>query len=182
MLDFAQSDGPAQCLNTAPTLTADAHRRCNVAEPDPTTVTLFDSHGEGFIVDADDAFAVDRYPWCIDRYGYAATHIGKWPVRTRLKLHQFLLGVAPKGFQWDHINRDKLDNRRSNLRLVTKTQNMRNRSIRSDNTSGVDGVRGQFLGRWQAHIKVAGRTHYLGTYDSLEEAAAARARAEKELW
>lgn len=71
----------------------------------------------------------------------------------------------------DHINCDTLDNRRANLRLVTRAQNAWNRRRASNNTSGYKGV--CFInrtGKWRAYIDYKGRKHNLGEYGTPEEA------------
>ena len=79
----------------------------------------------------------------------------------------------------DHINGNRSDNRISNLRETDQQGNMLNTSLRSDNKSGVPGVRQrQDTGRWTAKIKVAGRLLSLGCFDSFEQAVAARKSAE----
>ena len=79
----------------------------------------------------------------------------------------------------DHIDGDRTNNRFENLRDVTQSKNMRNSSIRSDNTSGVVGV---YLekksGTWYAQIKTGGTVKHLGQFPSFEDAVAARAAAE----
>jgi hypothetical protein len=75
----------------------------------------------------------------------------------------------------DHRNGDGSDNRIRNLRLATVSQNARNRRKRSDNTSGVTGVRQKLDGKWTATVA---RRH-LGTFDTMEAAVAARRAAEK---
>ena len=81
----------------------------------------------------------------------------------------------------DHINGNPADNRIANLRLVTAAQNAMNAARPSRNKSGVLGVLpGTAPGRWRAQIRHAGRTHHLGTFDTIEEAAAARRAADRE--
>lgn len=80
----------------------------------------------------------------------------------------------------DHINRIRHDNRLTNLREVTPSQNARNRNIRPQNKSGVAGVhklKGQQS--WQAGITINGQRLHLGTFPSFEQAAEARRLAEK---
>ncbi|PYE89607.1 HNH endonuclease [Phyllobacterium leguminum] len=80
----------------------------------------------------------------------------------------------------DHINGDKADNRLANLRHVTAVQNNQNKKRPSHNTSGVIGVApARSRGKWIAHIKVGEENIYLGTFKSIELAAAARRGAEK---
>jgi len=82
----------------------------------------------------------------------------------------------PQG-EIDHINGDKSDNRLQNLRVVSSQQNKCNRKIGKHNTSGVMGVIWH-RGKWNARIKVRGKLLSLGYYDKIEDAAAARKRAE----
>lgn len=80
--------------------------------------------------------------------------------------------------QIDHINGDRTDNRISNLRDVPLWENLRNRKVQTNNTSGVNGV--CFLpktGKWLAQIRIGGRLISLGQHDSLPAAAAAREAA-----
>ena len=79
----------------------------------------------------------------------------------------------------DHINGDGLDNRLTNLRAVSRSENGRNAAVPVTNRSGVMGVR-FYKGSWEANIRVDGRQRHLGRFSSMGEAAAARKRAEAE--
>lgn len=87
----------------------------------------------------------------------------------------------PKGFEIDHINRLRSDNRWCNLRLVSRSQNNMNAGLRSDNTSGVRGVSwASGNQRWDARITVNKKPILLGQYVVLEDAIAARKAAERQ--
>ena len=82
--------------------------------------------------------------------------------------------------QIDHINGIKHDNRLSNLRPATHSENMRNQRIPSNNTSGYKGVRWHKpTGKWQAYIKVDGIQKHLGLFTDIADAVAAYAAASK---
>lgn len=90
-----------------------------------------------------------------------ALHHGEWP-----------------SDQIDHMNGVKADNRIVNLRAVSHSENMRNQSMSKNNTSGVTGVYWHKAARkWVAQILVDGCAKYLGLFDTIAEAAAARAEA-----
>jgi hypothetical protein len=93
-------------------------------------------------------------------------------------LHRVIMG-ARKGEMVDHINRDRLDNRRANLRLCTNAQNMWNSKSRRDNASGLRGVWESSPGHWSAAISVNEARVYLGTFWTKHEAAIAFQSAEK---
>lgn len=85
-------------------------------------------------------------------------------------------GSWPEG-DVDHINRDRMDNRLKNLRVVTRSVNIHNSPGRG--VSGFKGVTAASKGkRWEARITVARKPLHLGAYATAEEAAAARKGAE----
>jgi len=91
-----------------------------------------------------------------------AMHYGQWPTKSL-----------------DHIDGNKANNAITNLREVTAQENMRNRRIQKNNTSGHVGVRwNKVESKWQAEIRVSGISIYLGLYPDIEDAIAARQAAE----
>jgi len=87
-------------------------------------------------------------------------------------MHRFLMD-APQGMDVDHINGDGLDNRRENLRLCTRAENLRNKR-KYCGTSRYKGVFWhRYRHRWLAHIRLNRRNIYVGTFDNEEEAARA---------
>jgi len=89
----------------------------------------------------------------------------------------YVYGEFPKE-QLDHINHDRLDNRISNLREVTQRENLRNRSMPKNNTSGYNGVHfRKDTKKYQAKVKVDGRTIHLGYFKKAEDAGQAAKEA-----
>lgn len=79
----------------------------------------------------------------------------------------------------DHINGDRADNRRENLRIVRRSENLKNRRMSSRNTSGHTGVRWvPHANKWSARIEADGKPIHLGYFASIEDAIAARKAAE----
>lgn len=109
--------------------------------------------------------------------GYRHVHVdGKVYLAHRV-VWKIAMGFDPPAML-DHVNGDKSDNRICNLRPVTNTQNLRNRSAAYRNSqTGVLGVHLTKSGRYAAQIR-AGKTRHIGTFTRLEDAAAARRRAE----
>lgn len=102
-------------------------------------------------------------------------------------LHQIAIllatGVYDKTVQVDHVDHDRGNNRLNNLRVVSRAENMRNQSLRNTNKTGVTGVSVKYTRkgtkRYTANIMYNYRSIFLGNYDTLEEAADARAEADK---
>jgi hypothetical protein len=75
----------------------------------------------------------------------------------------------------DHINRNKLDNRRENLRIASKGENAINSKVPSNNTSGFKGVTwDKSKGKWQAQIMYQQKYIHIGRYTNLADAVEAR--------
>jgi hypothetical protein len=94
----------------------------------------------------------------------------------------YMTGVWPTD-QVDHRNRQKSDNRFSNLRLATAKQNQENQNLCKRNTSGHIGVVWwKRDNNWKAQIGHNGKVINLGYFDRIEDAVAARKSAEKRLF
>lgn len=86
-------------------------------------------------------------------------------------MHRVIIGAQPNQLV-DHINRNKLDNRCSNLRIVTNSQNVINSSARANNSSGYKGVTWHKKnGKWQASVMVNYKRHHLGQFTNVVDAA-----------
>ena len=83
---------------------------------------------------------------------------------------------CPINHKVDHVNRNRLDNRKSNLRICSQKNNCRNKSKLNSNTSGFIGVT-KSRKHWQAQIEFEGNNHYLGVFDDKKKAAKARDEA-----
>ena len=88
----------------------------------------------------------------------------------RVAMHNVLM-PAPIGYCVDHMDGNGLNNRRSNLRIATHSENMKNRKLQINNTSGVKGVTWhKSRQKWQASIRSDGVVKYLAWTDCLQEA------------
>ena len=99
--------------------------------------------------------------------------------KTKILLHRFLLNTSDDMII-DHINRNKLDNRKDNLRICTYKDNNRNMPMRKNAKSENRGIYKSAKNSWVARIKVNKKDIYLGTFKTLEDAIAARQQAEIE--
>lgn len=137
-------------------------------------------------VDEDDWFAFARYRWGLSANGYATSLLGtalahgsdgrfvrKGPRKRAQFLHN-LIACPEEGRRVDHINRDRLDCRRANLRLVTQAQNNQNLTPRRGCSSVYRGVSlHKASGRWHVRVTVGGINHFGGYFDIEAEAGAA---------
>jgi hypothetical protein len=131
-------------------------------------------------VDGQDVDHVGKFRWSLHNRGYAITGGGN----SKVLMHRLILGLAnepgqgrgsgARQLQADHVNGDKLDNRRANLRVVTNQENHQNRQTGLGLTSKYRGVYLQkATGKWCARAKTNGKTYWGGYYDSELDAAAA---------
>lgn len=113
--------------------------------------------------------------------GYIVIRINYRLYRAHRLAWLYVHGRWPKE-EIDHINGDPSDNRISNLRLATSSNQRMNSRRRSDNTSGFKGVWWEKRrGHWVAEIMHEGRRHHLGAFTTAEDAHAARIEAARRL-
>lgn len=128
------------------------------------------------LIDLEDVEYVEKYSWCIRSRGY----VGRAPKGKIIHLHKVLI-ECPDNMVVDHINRNKLDNRKSNLRVCTQQENLFNSLKKSNNVSGYVGVGfDKKSNKWRARITKDGKNICLGFYNIKEEALIARLKGEKE--
>lgn len=136
---------------------------------DPETGTMYWRSGRNF----------GQSAGSVDHKGYVHIRIfGKMYLRSRL-VFLYMEGVWPK--EVDHRNRCPIDDRWKNLRCGNRSRNMQNMSLPVSNVSGYKGVSRRSSGRYRAYITVMYKKKMLGTFDTKEEALAARKAAEREL-
>jgi hypothetical protein len=129
-------------------------------------------HGETFLFDKEDFDKIKGTRWSKDGKGYISNHNDK--------LHRIVTG-CPAGKVVDHINHNKRDNRKCNLRICDTKDNMKNMLRSSANRSGIKGVGfHKASNKWRARITVEYKQIYLGSFETKEEAAEARRKAEEQ--
>lgn len=138
------------------------------------------------IVDKEDAWVAEHHwirtkkgPRCEGFYAYSVVD-RTVPKPQPIGMHNFLM-KTPQGMDTDHKDNDGLNNRRSNLRIVTRTVNNHNAKLRVTNTSGHKGVSwDKYAKAWRAYVGGTKTRKELGHFKNLEDAIKARKQAEEE--
>lgn len=128
---------------------------------------------DSFIVDRDDYEKIKDCYWYLDSDGYVKGHDPR--VNKTVKLHKIICGES----RVDHKDRNKLNNKKDNLRGCTQQENVINRSIGKNNKTGFVGITKR-ENKWIANITYGGKQHYLGIFDDINDAIVARLKAECE--
>jgi hypothetical protein len=137
------------------------------------------SQGKFALIDDQDFDLVNQFKWHLSSHGYAITELGRGIFIYMYKL----INKTPNGFETDHINRNKLDNRKENLRSVNKVINARNRGENKNNTSGYKGVSwDRNIKKWAVYLWKNYKKINLGYFDDLQKACEARKIGEKIHW
>lgn len=124
------------------------------------------------MVDDEDYELLAKRKWYFGGRGYVVSAGKEENKKVLYRMHRLILNPPP-GMVVDHINRDRLDNRRSNLRICTHQQNLWNQERKiGQKTSRYKGV-WRRKDKWRACIVKDGKTLHLGTHSSPEEAAMA---------
>jgi len=128
------------------------------------------SAGKHALVDDEDYEFLNRWKWSASyQHGiwYAQTKIMGKPIR----MHRLIMN-AKSGEILDHINRNGIDNRKSNLRFITTQQNLLNRRVKRNTTSIYHGVAlRKSTGKWEAYTSIFGKRKHLGFFIDEEDAA-----------
>lgn len=133
-----------------------------------TNMEIITSNGYLIILSNEDYYLVSKWKWTKDKNGYAVRNTPK----KQISIHQQIMGYK-EGFVIDHINRNKLDNRRENLRFVTRSGNNLNRPVDPRNKTGFNGISKCKTGSYRVRIS----TKELGRYKTLDEAIRVRQEA-----
>ena len=127
--------------------------------------------GKFALVDDSDFVLRNQRKWLFSKGGYAVSRSD-----AKVYMHAFI-NKTSKGFHTDHINRNKLDNRRKNLRTVTASQNLLNSKTYKNNKSGYRGIYWyERYKKWEVHINRI----YVGRFKRLREAIQSRKKFEKQ--
>jgi HNH endonuclease/AP2 domain len=137
--------------------------------------------GQYTFVSPADIQEVNKCRWWLDVKGYIVGN----PNGQNNSLHRFIaeqMGLDLSK-EIDHIDNNKSNNCRSNLRSVTHLKNMQNIGIARNNTSGFKGVSyNKHARKWQVRININRRNTYIGIFDTFEDACRARILAEQQYW
>lgn len=141
---------------------------------DYAVIYLYDRDSEVIaeaLIDKEDIPKVINSKWCKDKNGYVKNSKQEY-------LHRILFNKTDLFI--DHINGNKLDNRKENLRICNNADNLKNRvKLPKNNTSGILGVRfREDRNKWYTEIQCNKEKIYLGSFSSLEEAIKARLNGE----
>ena len=134
-------------------------------------------NGKSTFVDIDDYESIKNDHWTLSSDNYVISSSGKYK---RKRLHRVIMGCENDlKVIIDHIDRDRLNNRKKNLRTATDHENGINQSRRKDNKSGIIGVRWwERDQKWLAQIKYNYKRYFLGYYEDFDDAVKARLNAE----
>lgn len=138
---------------------------------------FYTANGSKYQLDAEDALRYVGVPIVVASNGYLRINCRGW-IGDRY-VHRDVLEARDLDHV-DHINGDPLDNRKENLRVCTRSQNMCNTKINSNNKSGVKGVYwSKDRLKWCVQISIDNKTIPLGRFDNFEEAVKTRLEAEE---
>ena len=141
--------------------------------------------GEIFYFDLEDYDKIKNYNWFVNDQGYLLARICENNKISFIRMHRLILNVSDKKIEVDHKKgiESRNDNRKSNLRLATHSQNNINKDLKINNTSGYTGVDFcKATGKWRARIQKNKIVYELGCYDNLEDAVKVRKQAEEDIF
>ena len=134
------------------------------------------SNGEEFYFDLEDYELIKDYCWWKNDEGYLVTSLND---NKKIRMSRLVMNENNPSIRIDHQNHNTMNNRKSNLRRATSSENAMNSGLSSANTSGVTGVLfDKRWNKWVASIMVNYKSIHLGRFDKFDDAVKARKEAE----
>ncbi|MBP2635009.1 MAG: Fis family transcriptional regulator [Firmicutes bacterium] len=132
--------------------------------------------GQIAIVDDEDYEWLNKFKWHAQKHHtdgyYAVRNVRENGIRRKQYMHKLILGIDGTRTLGDHIDTNKLNNSRNNLRVASFSENRCNIGITNKNTTGYKGVYlDKRYNRFYARIKIGDKLSYLGTFSTAQEAA-----------
>lgn len=159
------------------------HNRIFIGSKDYSRIEIFEKYAmvelydinrqvvDFALIDKEDVAKVSKHKWWMND-GYATTKLNN----SSVYMHNIILKTKDIA---DHINRNRLDNRRDNLRNVSRSENMMNSKLSKRNRSGVKGVTyDKARGKWMAQIRANKKSYALGRFEMFDDAVKIRLVAE----
>jgi hypothetical protein len=148
------------------------------------------TQGQIALIDDEDWELISQYRWHAGWLGgafYAKSNVNYTATDGRrrqktLMMHRLIMGGGDGSLQVDHRNGDTLDNRRSNLRWATRSQQRQNSVTPRSSSVRFKGVTSRPDGKWRARITVSGKVRHLGLFDTKQDAALAYNQKASELF
>lgn len=178
--NLVRKNGTKSCGCLRRNFAYNLNKNCNTYDLSGEYGIGYTSKGEEFWFDLEDHDKIKDYCWYINNRKYVCAKVDN----KQILLHRVVLQVD-NDCEVDHIQgkQSRYDNRKSNLRQCTHSENMKNVGLRTNNTSGVTGVHfDKDKQKWVARIVINGKRIVLGEYDRFENAKRKRLEAEEEYY
>lgn len=144
------------------------------------------SNGKEVMFDKEDYETIKGWTWYDSNSGYVSSSKMNRGKNNIVKMHDLVMGyynIKNKGLVVDHINHNTLDNRKANLRVITRSQNIMNSKLQNRSKSGRTGVSwSKSAQKWQSYITKNRKRINLGVYEDINDAIAVREKAEREMF
>lgn len=140
----------------------------------------YTSKNDIFYFDLADYDSIKDYHWYKSVQGYICARSNRNIGSSVIRLHRLIMHCEDNNLIVDHINHNKSDNRKTNLRICTQKENTRNSVLNKNSVSGIIGVTyRKDSNKWRSRLRVDGKLLSLGVFVNKNDAIIARLKAEK---
>jgi len=161
-----------------------------IIKDDCAIIKLYNNHAvviDECYIDIEDIKTISPYRWFKRKDNRVVSNVSSLNLGvSHIRLHNLIMGISTDSeFEVDHIDKNPLNNRKDNLRVVNKSNNLMNRGIQINNSTGVCGVVSRDHNNtspWIPQIKINRKMIRLGTRYSFDEAVKIRLIEESKLF